>query len=246
MVTRRPIEITLVHTPGSSEEYADFPSQGLTKIRNFAEVRAILTDLNLAVSEAECVSDEPIDLRIYSPNVPDLTLIDLPGYIALNNRHQPAALKQNIVKLCRRYLQEPNIILAVCSADVDLANSEALNESRLVDPLGLRTLGVLTKVDLVDPERAVKLLTNDEYPLELGYIGVIASQATLLGGKEVTRARRQRIVSAEETYYRSHVKAFAPVGNAIGVRTLRKRLTKVRSTVACFYRRYWKQTWRNR
>ena len=90
MVTRRPIELTLVNTPEAHAEYAEFPALGLGKITDFSHVQKTLTDLNLAVPAKDCVSDDPIQLRIYSPNVPDLSLIDLPGYIQVtgSDHHQ--------------------------------------------------------------------------------------------------------------------------------------------------------------
>ena len=158
MVTRRPIELTLVHTPGSSEEYGEFPQLGFGKVYDFKQIQKTLRDLNIAVPESECVSNKPIELRIYSQNIPDLTLIDLPGYIQIHSKGQPETLKHKIEELCEKYIREPNIILAVCAADVDLANSPALNASRKVDPLGLRTIGVITKMDLVQPEAGPRFL----------------------------------------------------------------------------------------
>ena len=121
MVTRRPIELDLIN---SEEEYCEFPQLKLGKIKSFDKVQKTLFDLNMAVDEAECVSKAPILLKIYSPKVPDLTMIDLPGYIQVSNANQPKELKQKIRDLCETYIQKPNIILAVCAADVDLANSE--------------------------------------------------------------------------------------------------------------------------
>ncbi|KAJ1927013.1 mitochondrial dynamin GTPase Msp1 [Tieghemiomyces parasiticus] len=178
MVTRRPIELTLVHTPHSTETYGEFPDLGLGRIRDFSQIQKTLTDLNLAVPDRDCVSDAPIDLRIYSASVPDLKLVDLPGYIQVHTRNQPRELKDKIRGLCERYIQAPNIILAVCAADVDLANSEALQASRRVDPLGLRTLGVITKMDTVEPELGQAVLRNQDYPLHLGYVGVVCKPVT--------------------------------------------------------------------
>lgn len=124
MVTRRPIELTLIHTPDSKEEFADFPQLKLGKLYSFSKVQKILTDLNLAVSDEECVSSSPIELIISSPHIPNLTLVDLPGYIQVSTKNQPKMLKRKIAELCEKYIQEPNIILAVSAADVDLANSE--------------------------------------------------------------------------------------------------------------------------
>lgn len=73
MVTRRPIELTLIHSP-ETNEFAEFPQLKLGKILSFEKVQQTLTELNLAVSDEECVSSSPIELVIHSPNVPDLTL----------------------------------------------------------------------------------------------------------------------------------------------------------------------------
>lgn len=173
MVTRRPIELTLVHTPGSASEFCEFPTLKLNRLTDFGMVRRTLTNLNLSISEEQVVSDEPIQLRIYSPNVPDLTMIDLPGYIQVVAADQPLELKSRISQLCEKYIKPPNVILAVSAADVDLANSAALRASRRVDPKGERTIGVITKMDLVDQERGAEILMNREYPLRMGYVGVI-------------------------------------------------------------------------
>ena len=141
MVTRRPIELTLVNTPDAQAEYGEFPALGLGKITDFSHIQRTLTELNLAVPDSECVSDDPIQLTISSPHVPDLSLIDLPGYIQVVGHDQPVELKQKISDLCDKYIQPPNVILAISAADVDLANSTALRASRRVDPRGERTIG---------------------------------------------------------------------------------------------------------
>ncbi|KAF9039716.1 hypothetical protein BDZ89DRAFT_1110122, partial [Hymenopellis radicata] len=224
MVTRRPIELTLVHTPTPAgkapEEYGEFPNLGLGKIKDFSVIQRTLTDLNLAVPAEEAVSNEPIDLRIYSPNVPDLTLIDLPGYVQIASLDQPETLKEKIASLCDRYIREPNIILAVCAADVDLANSPALRASRKVDPLGLRTIGVITKMDLVPPEQGASVLAGNRYPLHLGYVGVVAKAS---GAKQGAVVRK-----AENDFFAANRGVF---GNSsalmVGTDTLRRRLMEV-------------------
>jgi replication fork clamp-binding protein CrfC len=40
--------------------------------------------------------------------------------------------------------------LALTAANTDLANSDALQIARVVDPQGDRTIGVVTKIDLMD------------------------------------------------------------------------------------------------
>ncbi|KAJ6160605.1 hypothetical protein N7470_004001 [Penicillium chermesinum] len=188
-----------------------------------------LTDLNLAVPDKECVSDDPIQLNIYSPNVPDLSMIDLPGYIQVAGHDQPPELKQKISDLCDKYIQPPNIILAISAADVDLANSTALRASRRVDPRGQRTIGVITKMDLVDPERGHDILTDKKYPLRLGYVGVVSripSTTALFsrGSGNVTSA----ILKNENAYFSAHPTEFGPHSDTqVGVSTLRKKLMHV-------------------
>jgi hypothetical protein len=242
MVTRRPIELTLINTPPSSDgkssvEYGEFPALGLGRITDFAQIRKTLTDLNLAVPASEAVSDDPIHLRIYSPNVPDLSLIDLPGYIQLASLDQPESLRDKIASLCERYIREPNIVLAVCAADVDLANSPALRASRKVDPLGLRTIGVVTKMDLVPPEQGAGILAGNRYPLHLGYVGVVCKSSGKKGRKESAADAATR---GEHDYFDANRGVFKPAsasasasGGAgavdlrVGTDTLRKRLMEV-------------------
>ncbi|KAG0171753.1 dynamin-like GTPase mgm1 [Apophysomyces sp. BC1034] len=221
MVTRRPIELTLIHTPGEEEEYGEFPELGLGKMHDFKKIQKTLVDLNLAVSEEECVSEKPIELRVYSPNVPDLTLIDLPGYIQISNKNQPGSLKTKIEELCEKYIRGPNIILAVCAANVDLANSPALRASRKCDPLGLRTIGVITKMDLVSPETGAAILHNADYPLHLGYIGVVCKAPENTDGNMTSALLRN-----EEAFFRHHF-IYNQRDIQVGTATLRRKLMNV-------------------
>ncbi|OCK76283.1 hypothetical protein K432DRAFT_385546 [Lepidopterella palustris CBS 459.81] len=232
MVTRRPIELTLVNTPEAHAEYGEFPALGLGKITDFSQIQRTLTDLNLAVPAAECVTDDPIQLRIYSPNVPDLSLIDLPGYIQVTGRDQPAELKEKIAELCERYIKPPNVILAISAADVDLANSTALRASRKVDPRGERTIGVITKMDLVDPERGASLLNDKKYALRLGYVGVVCRVPQAIGtGKLFNRGNgniANAIAKNENAYFSSHPVEFGPESETdVGTKNLRKKLMHV-------------------
>lgn len=230
MVTRRPIELTLVNTPNSQAEYGEFPALGLGKITDFSHIQRTLTELNLAVPNEQCVSDEPIQLTISSPHVPDLSLIDLPGYIQVVGKDQPLELKQKISDLCDKYIQPPNVILAISAADVDLANSTALRASRRVDPRGERTIGVVTKMDLVDPVRGAAILQDRNYPLRLGYVGVVSRippQSNSLFKKGSVRIS-SAIAKNEHAYFSAHPLEFGPdAGLSVGTTTLRKKLMQV-------------------
>ncbi|KAK6435877.1 mitochondrial dynamin GTPase Msp1 [Oleoguttula sp. CCFEE 5521] len=230
MVTRRPIELTLVNTPKAHAEYGEFPALGLGKITDFSQIQKTLTDLNLAVPEKDCVSDDPIQLRICSPNVPDLSLIDLPGYIQVEAFDQPTELKTKIQELCDKYIQPPNVILAISAADVDLANSTALRASRRVDPRGERTIGVVTKMDLVDPVRGAQILTDKNYPLRLGYVGVVCKvpQETKSLFSRGSANIMNAITKNETAYFGAHPDTFGQNSSVTtGTPNLRKKLMHV-------------------
>ena len=230
MVTRRPIELTLVNTPKAHAEYGEFPALGLGKITDFSQIQKTLTDLNLAVPEKDCVSDDPIQLRIHSPNVPDLSLIDLPGYIQVEAFDQPTELKMKIQELCDKYIQPPNVILAISAADVDLANSTALRASRRVDPRGERTIGVVTKMDLVDPVRGAQILADKNYPLRLGYVGVVCKIPQ--ESRSLFKRGSANIINAitrnESAYFNAHPESFGQDSRVLtGTPNLRKKLMHV-------------------
>lgn len=231
MVTRRPIELTLVNTPDAHADYGEFPALGLGKVTDFSQIQKTLTDLNLAVPTSDCVSDDPIQLRIYSPNVPDLSLIDLPGYIQVVGRDQPPELKEKIAQLCERYIRTPNIILAISAADVDLANSTALRASRKVDPRGERTIGVITKMDLVDAERGASLLTDKKYALRLGYVGVVCRVPAGAGGGKLFSRGNGNITNAiaknENAYFSAHPEFDPDSHTEVGTKNLKKKLMHV-------------------
>lgn len=246
MVTRRPIELTLVNTPNTSETTADFPSLRVYNLKDFKEVKRMLTELNLAVPASEAVSEDPIQLTIKSSYVPDLSLVDLPGYIQVEAADQPMELKSKIRQLCDKYLAEPNIILAISAADVDLANSSALRASKVADPKGSRTIGVITKLDLVSAEDARKILTNKKYPLMMGYVGVItkspptSGMPTLFGEsggvfgkkKEITGGNEQSLNKTqslskqfERSYFKEHKEVFSDC--QVSTKRLREKLIKI-------------------
>lgn len=241
MVTRRPIELTLVNTPSSNDVTADFPALRMYNVRDFKEVKRILMELNMAVPSTEAVSEDPIQLTIKSSRVPDLSLVDLPGYIQVEAADQPFELKKKIRQLCEKYLSEPNIILAISAADVDLANSAALRAAKASDPQGLRTIGVITKLDLVPPETARKILMNKKYPLKMGYVGVITkspgsakTHIGLFGNRQATeQGQTGKAIEPQQLITRQFEKSFFKENKAqfahceVSTKRLREKLIKI-------------------
>lgn len=54
-----------------------------------------------------------------------------------------------------------------------MSTSQGLDLARKWDPTGTRTLGVITKIDIMDRGTdAAKMISNQEIKLNLGYIGI--------------------------------------------------------------------------
>ncbi|KAM5281192.1 interferon-induced GTP-binding protein Mx2-like [Ctenodactylus gundi] len=122
------------------------------------------------------ISHDLISLEIGSPSVPDLTLIDLPGITRVAVGNQPADIGYQIKKLIRTYIQKQETInLVVVPCNVDIATTEALSMTQEVDPEGDRTIGILTKPDLVDKgteDKVIDVVRNFVCPLKKGYMMV--------------------------------------------------------------------------
>uniref|UniRef100_A0A8C9SZN2 Dynamin-1-like protein n=1 Tax=Scleropages formosus TaxID=113540 RepID=A0A8C9SZN2_SCLFO len=149
------------------------------------------------------ISDEPIHLKVFSPHVVNLTLVDLPGITKVPVGDQPKDIEVQIRDLILKYISNPNcIILAVTAANTDMATSEALKVAREVDPDGRRTLAVVTKLDLMDAGTdAMDVLMGRVIPVKLGLIGVVnRSQLDINNKKTVADAIRDEYAFLQKKY----------------------------------------------
>jgi len=93
------------------------------------------------------VSDRQIRLKIFSPNVLNITLVDLPGITKVPVGDQPTDIEARIRTMIMSYIRHKTcIILAVSPANADLANSDALQMARVADPDGVCALHNLRPV----------------------------------------------------------------------------------------------------
>ena len=160
----------------NKEEWGEFLHLPGKRFYNFTSIRQeIIRDTDRLTGQNKGINSKPIFLKIYSPHVLALTMVDLPGIAKVAVGDQPLDIEQQIRDMCLQHIDNPNaVILAVTSANTDIANSDALKLAREVDPSGERTLGVLTKLDLMDPGTdASDILKNKVIPLRKGYIGVV-------------------------------------------------------------------------
>ena len=190
IVTRRPLVLQLVNTPNG--EWAEFLHAKGKKFTSFADVRSeIEAETDRMTGSNRGISPIPINLRVFSPNVLNLTLVDLPGMTRVAVGDQPKDIEQQIREMLYQFITKDScLILAVSPANSDLANSDAMKIAKEVDPDGMRTVGVITKLDLMDQGTDAKdILENRTLPLRRGYIGVVnRSQKDIDGRKDIKHA----------------------------------------------------------
>ncbi|CAH3166704.1 unnamed protein product [Porites lobata] len=200
IVTRRPLILQL-HPEKS--EFAEFLHCRGKKFTDFEEVRKeIVAETERETGSNKGISCLPINLRVFSPHVLNLTLVDLPGMTKVPVGDQPADIEMLIRSMLMQFITKPNcLILAVSPANSDLANSDALKIAKEVDPEGVRTIGVITKLDLMDDGTDARdILENRVLPLRRGYIGVVnRSQADIDGRKDIRSA-----LASERKFFLSH------------------------------------------
>uniref|UniRef100_A0A3Q7ERJ6 Uncharacterized protein n=1 Tax=Solanum lycopersicum TaxID=4081 RepID=A0A3Q7ERJ6_SOLLC len=147
--TRRPLVLQLLKH-NSDEEYGEFLHLPEKRFYDFNEIRwEIQAETEREAGGNKGVSDKQIRLKIYSPNVLDITLVDLPGITKVPVGDQPSDIEARIRTMIMSYIKVPScLILAVTPANSDLANSDALQIAGNADPDGYRTIGVITKVSV--------------------------------------------------------------------------------------------------
>lgn len=167
MITRRPLEVTMVRT--GSGQWVEFEDR--EQYFDFEEVKNRIREENLSING---VTNEPLRIKVFAPHFHNLTLVDLPGYISAVKPPMPRTVPKQIQDMVQPYIDdERNIMLVVCSATEDLANSMGLAKAQQADKSGRRSMGVVTKCDLVKYKHTlVETLQNRNFPLGLGYIGV--------------------------------------------------------------------------
>ena len=242
-MTRRPLILQLINLPSEREdrpsddkvhephtaesvagqgEWGEFHHLPNQRFYDFGEVkREIENETARIAGNNKGINRQPINLKIYSPHVLSLTLVDLPGLTKVPIGDQPSDIEKQTRTLISEYIAKPNsIILAVSPANVDIVNSEALKLARYVDPMGRRTIGVLTKLDLMDHgTNALDILSGRVYPLKLGFIAVVnRSQQDIQGNKSLADA-----LKAETEFFRHHP-AYRNMANRCGTQFLAKSL----------------------
>ncbi|XP_029533878.1 dynamin-1-like protein isoform X4 [Oncorhynchus nerka] len=234
IVTRRPLVLQLVNVPPLAErrlqengikadEWGTFLHSKNQIFTDFLEIRKeIEEETERSSGGNKGISPEPIYLKIFSPHVLNLTLVDLPGITKVPVGDQPEDIEAQVQEMILSFISNPNsLILSVSPANSDLATSDALKLAREVDQDGRRTLLVVSKLDLMDAGTdALEVLLGRVIPVRLGIVGVVnRSQHDINTQKSIEDTARD-----EQAFLQRHYPSLA---SRCGSRYLARTLSRL-------------------
>ncbi|KAG5490335.1 hypothetical protein JKF63_00455 [Porcisia hertigi] len=225
IVTRCPLVLQLVQLPKSNnDEWGEFLHLPTKKFFDFSEIREEITRRTVELAGPSAITDKPINLKVYSNMVLNLTLVDLPGLVMNAVGDQPKDIDRQIKEMVTRYVSPKNtIILAISPANTDLATSQSLRLAKQLDPDGKRTVGVLTKIDLMDKGTdCFDILNNRVLNLHHGFIGVVCRSQQDINDRKSMEAARQ----AEHDFF-ANSPIYSSIADEAGTVYLTKKLNMV-------------------
>ncbi|KAI0969938.1 P-loop containing nucleoside triphosphate hydrolase protein [Xylaria arbuscula] len=182
--------------------------------------------VGIRLDSAKDFSTDVLHVEITGPEVVSLTLVDLPGFFHIETDEQTLEGRAVVQRLTKYYMQQPkSIILAVASANQELAHQIVLEETKKYDPKRERTLGVITKPDLAGPQDEKKYIhlargLESINKLQLGW-HVLRNRSE--GNEQIPYQQRNL---EEESFFRSGAWSRIPESSR-GATTLRNKLSKL-------------------
>ena len=177
VVIHRPIELNLHHI-NSDESWVTFEEIEGEKFTDFEKVKDKIESLNEQLCRLlEKYIDKPMILNAYSKKYADITLIDLPGIVSFSFIDAQNKIYFITRDITRKYIKDQsNVILCVIPGNSDIEQYYNIIINDLYINQGIdesRTLGILTKLDIIDVGTDVKKeLLNKNNSFKFDFTGV--------------------------------------------------------------------------
>ncbi len=199
--TRFATEICLRRTPNEAASASIIPGPQATeahrqRLLDYQERNVALDQVprlieaarvSIGIGDQLQLSDDKLRLEIQGPELPNFTLIDTPGIIHSINDSD----NELVEGLVFEYMKlERSVILAIVCTEAEVVGQKVLNLVKKADPEGRRTVGIITKPDLINEGRRPQyssLARNETHKLHRGWHVV-----------------RNRNSYSEEQFYQSH------------------------------------------
>lgn len=236
MVTRTPINIHLINEQKDERLELGIYEKGTWRISKTLHFNMINFDKDMnneityltdyLAGKNKNISTHEIHLKIYKKDVPNLNFIDLPGLtaIACRDKGQPENIKEQITDLITKYINENNIIMCVMPAREDLETDMALELVKKYDKDGMRSIGVLTKVDLMNESSDLTCYLNNtmsaDLKLKYGYY--------LLKNNSLVKPEKE-----EETNFFKNKGIYMEYNSFLGIDNLIDKMNKIQ--MECIY-----------
>lgn len=189
----------------------------------------VLENAKLLMKKGDRTNDsaffqDVLKIQYSGPNLPPLTIVDLPGLI--ETQVEGGRDAEKIKQLVTSYMSRKfSINLAVVPASNDPDNQKVFTYLNEYDPTRSRTLGIITKPDLVDrggdnEKELLRLAKNEKYPLAYGWHAVRNRSFTT---RDQTDSDRD---DAESKFFSTGAWASVPREN-VGIASLRTKLSRV-------------------
>lgn len=223
------VSVSIRPGPSRTKEEREFLSNFRPPFTSADDLPIIIEEAKeyMGCSEAgDAFSEDILCIESNGPDRPHLTIVDLPGLFHSESKQQSIQDGELVSKLVHQYMANPrSIILAIVAANYDFANQVVLKRARQVDPQGLRTLGIITKPDLLDPDSEgeqawVSLAKNEDIFFRLGW-HVLKNRN--FQSREFSPQQRD---TAESDFFADGVWRTLDQ-NTLGIDSLRERLNRV-------------------
>jgi hypothetical protein len=214
----------LANKPKDQARYAAF-AQVVDEGTDFTEIFQGATDLIFQDRTGNFLSRDILSIERIGPNLPHVTLVDLPGIIHNPTKTQTVEDVRAISQLSKEYMsKDRTIILPIVGCDSEYARQVIIKDCKDADPAGIRTLGVITKPDMtLTVEREAEFIDlacnrDERNKLLLGW-HVLKNRAH--NEKDFTGEQRD----AEEKKFFANSRWSSLDDTQLGIERLRKKLS---------------------